>query len=103
MIIECHGRAARTGYAYRPPCVLLRAVGTRGAPQGRVLPAGIRYVSAVRIGCRNNPRWALVGRTEYDAIVVLDVDVDLFLYTGGAPPAAGTLQADIVRFGEHIA
>ena len=44
-----------------------------------------------------------MGRTEYDAIVVLDVDVDLFLYTGGAPPAAGTLQADIVRFGEHIA
>jgi len=43
-------------------------------------------------------KWALVGRTEYDAIVVLDVDVDLFLYTGGAPPAAGTLHADIVRF-----
>ena len=40
-------------------------------------------------------RWALVGRTEYDAIVVIDVDVDLFLYTGGKPPAAGTLQASL--------
>ena len=40
-------------------------------------------------------RWALVGRTEYDAIVVIDVDVDLFLYTAGKPPAAGTLQASL--------
>ena len=41
-------------------------------------------------------KWALVGRVEYEALVVIDVEVDLFLYTKGKPPAAGTLQADIV-------
>ena len=93
-----HVRGTRTGPPLRAPACgryQRRTTGPRAPGRGVLL--------CVRIKCRNNPRWALVGRTEYDAIVVLDVDVDLFLYTGGAPPAAGTLQADIVRFGEHIA
>ena len=42
-------------------------------------------------------KWQLLAQTEYEAIVVVDLDVDLFLFSAGAPPADGSLQAEVLR------
>ena len=41
-------------------------------------------------------KWQLVGQSEYTAVLAVDLDVDLFLYSAGAPPTGGLL-AEVLR------
>ena len=77
---------------------LERAIATHRAALDRAAPLSADDDGRARtVAMAGLARWQLVALTEYTAILCVDLDVDLFLYTGGVPPAAGTVEAEVLE------